>query len=252
MVGFIASWNVNGLRAALRKGFTTSVTGLDPDIICLQETKLSQNGVDMDLRDYHLYLNNAERKGYAGTAVLTKEEPLHFSKGMGMRKHDSEGRVITLEFDKFFLVNVYTPNAGRDLVRLSYRQAWDKDFRSFIRKLDSKKPVVVCGDMNVAHEKRDIARPDDNHRNAGFTDEERDGFSEHLAAGLVDTFRVFTSEGGHYSWWTYRANARARNVGWRIDYVLISERLKKSLKDATIHPDIMGSDHCPVSATITL
>ncbi len=244
----LLSWNINGLRAALKKGFLEFINNENPDIICLQETKAQQ--VDMHLAGYNYYWNSAEKKGYSGTAIFTKIKPLSVKKGINQEKHDKEGRVITLEFDKFFLVNVYTPNSQRGLARLDYRMQWDKDFHTFLKILDEKKPVIFCGDLNVAHKEIDIARPKDNRKNAGFTDEERNNFSIIIDSGFIDTFRHFNSKGENYTWWSYMFNSRAKNIGWRIDYFCVSEKLKKSLKDAFILKDITGSDHCPVGIII--
>ena len=243
------SWNVNGLRAALKKGFEDSISEISPDILCLQETKMSDEYDDV-LPDYtHYTYNSAVKKGYSGTAVLTRVEPLDVSYGIGMEEHDGEGRVITCEMDDFYIVNVYTPNARRDLARLGYRQQWDQFFLDYLKGLEKKKPVVSCGDFNVAHKEIDLARPKSNRKNAGFTDEEREGISRYFENGFLDTFREFNQEGDNYTWWSYMGGARARNVGWRIDYFIISESLRPRLKDAFILPDVMGSDHCPVGIT---
>ena len=247
----LVSWNVNGIRAALKKGFAGFVTKADPDILCLQETRARREEAGLDLPGYHVFWNPAERKGYAGTAILTKAEPLSCVFGMGKPKHDKEGRVITLEFPDWFLVTVYTPNAGRALERLAYRtEQWDPAFLRYVKKLDKKKPVVFCGDLNVAHKEIDLARPKANVKNAGFTPEERRGFDRIVKAGFMDTFREFTEEGGHYSWWSYMGRARAKNIGWRIDYFCISPALRPRLKAAHIRSDVMGSDHCPVGITL--
>ena len=244
------SWNVNGLRAALKKGFTDFVKDAQPDILCIQETKLQEGQVELDLSEYHDYWNYAQKKGYAGTAVFAKESPIDSYNDVTM--HDNEGRVITLEYENFYLVNVYTPNSQRGLTRLEYRQVWDKDFLAYVKNLEGDKPVIFCGDLNVAHKEIDLARPESNHHNAGFTDEEREDFDKIINAGFIDTFREFSKEGGNYSWWSYMFNARANNVGWRIDYFLISEKLRPRLKDAFILPNVMGSDHCPVGIEIEL
>ena len=244
----VISWNVNGLRACLTKGFQETFDALDADIFCLQETKMQEGQAEVNAPGYHFYLNSAEKRGYSGTAVFTKEEPLAISYGIGMDEHDHEGRVITLEFPAFFLVNVYTPNAQDGLKRLSYRMQWEDDFRPYLMRLDENKPVIVCGDFNVAHKEIDLKNPQSNRHNAGFTDEERAKFSELLASGFLDTFRHFYPEqAGAYSWWSYRFNARSRNAGWRIDYFLVSERFAGAVQDAQILSGITGSDHCPVA-----
>ena len=242
----LISWNVNGLRAVVGKNFYEAFKELDADIFCLQETKLTAGQIEMDLPGYYEYWNYAEKKGYSGTAVFTKKEPLSVTYGLGIEEHDHEGRVITLEFEDFYFVTVYTPNAKENLERLDYRMVWEDDFRAYLKKLDQTKPVVVCGDMNVAHEEIDLKNPKTNRRNAGFTDEERSKMTELLNAGFVDTFRYFYPDTVTYSWWSYRFKAREKNAGWRIDYFLTSERLKDRLKDASIHTEIFGSDHCPV------
>lgn len=247
------SWNVNGLRACLGKGFVAAITALDADIVCLQETKMEKGQAEVDLPGYVEYWNSAEKKGYSGTAVFTRETPKSARLGMDGPITDKEGRLITLEYDAFYLVNVYTPNAQQGLARLDYRMEWDDAFRAYLRKLDKKKPVVTCGDFNVAHEEIDIKNAKSNRRNAGFTDEERGKMTELLAAGFVDTFRsLHPDEAGAYSWWSFRANARANNVGWRIDYFLTSKRLLPKVEAAAIHPGVMGSDHCPVELDIAL
>ena len=246
------SWNVNGLRAALKKGFNDFVQDEDPNILCIQEIKLQSGQVELNFTEYHDYWNYATKKGYAGTAIFTKEKPINAFNDMGIIMHDNEGRVITLEYENFYLVNVYTPNSQRGLTRLEYRQVWDKDFLVYMKNLEAAKPVIFCGDLNVAHKEIDLARPKDNHHNAGFTDEEREDFTRIIDAGFIDTFRVFNQEGGNYSWWSYMFNAHVNNVGWRIDYFLISEMLKSNLKDAFILPGVMGSDHCPVGIEIEL
>lgn len=242
----LVSWNVNGIRACLKKGFLDFLKKESPDILCIQETKAHPEQVKLEIPGYNIFWNAAEKKGYSGTAVFTKQAPLKITKDMGVEEHDKEGRVITAEFPNFNLVNVYTPNAQHGLLRLPYRKQWDKDFRKHITMLDRIKPVITCGDFNVAHKEIDLRNPQSNRLNPGFTDEEREGFSKHLDAGFLDTFRLFNKNPGNYSWWSYRFNARARNVGWRIDYFLASEQLKKSIKEAKIMPHILGSDHCPV------
>jgi exodeoxyribonuclease-3 len=241
----LISWNVNGIRAVLKRNFHEFVEEVNPDILCLQETKASPEQVELELPGYHEFWNAAEKKGYAGTAIFSKVEPLNVVNGIGDSEGDREGRVITLEFVDYFLVNVYTPNAQRGLTRLEYRQQWDGEFLNFLKELETKKPVIFCGDLNVAHKEIDLANPQSNRRNAGFTDEERAGFDNFMQSGFIDTFRKFVKEGGHYSWWTYISNARERNVGWRIDYFCISPALRPRLQDAFILPEIMGSDHGP-------
>ena len=243
----LISWNVNGLRAAVQKGFLDYFNQEDADIFCLQETKLQAGQIDLELNGYHQYWNYAEKKGYSGTAIFTKKEPISVTYGLGIEEHDKEGRVITLEFDKFFMITVYTPNSQEALARLDYRMKWEDDFRAYLLKLNEIKPVIVCGDLNVAHQEIDLKNPKTNRKNAGFSDEEREKMSKLLESGFIDTFRYFYPElTGAYSWWSYRFNARKNNAGWRIDYFLVSERLKDSLEDAEIHKDILGSDHCPV------
>ena len=241
------SWNVNGLRACCEKGFRESFRALDADFFCLQETKMQAGQLDLEFDGYRSYWNYAEKKGYSGTAIFTRHEPLSVSYGMGIEEHDHEGRVITLEMPDFYLVNVYTPNSQDELARLGYRMRWDDDFRSYLLGLEKSKPVAVCGDMNVAHKEIDLKNPATNRRNAGFTDEERGKFSELLDSGFTDTFRYFYPDAeGVYSWWSYRFRSRERNTGWRIDYFLVSEGLKDRLAGASIHNGILGSDHCPV------
>lgn len=247
------SWNVNGLRAIMDKGFMDSFNALSADIFCLQETKLQEGQISLDLPGYHQYWNYAEKKGYSGTAVFTKEEPISVTYGIGVPEHDTEGRVITLEFEKFYFITVYVPNSQRELTRLEYRQVWEKDFLNYILSLEEKKPVIYCGDLNVAHEEIDLKNPKSNHKNAGFTDEERACFTKTLKSGYIDTFRYFYPDKADiYSWWSYMFHAREKNAGWRIDYFVASEKLKDSLKDAKIHCDIMGSDHCPVELDIEI
>ena len=241
----LLSWNVNGLRAVLKKGFVEIVDDLAPDVLCVQETKMSADYADT-LPGYTQFHLNAEKKGYSGVAAFVREEPLDVRCGIGIDEHDREGRVITLEYPDHFLVNVYTPNAQRELARLDYRQQWDRDFLAFLKSLEQSKPVVACGDFNVAHKEIDLKNPKSNRNNAGFTDEERRGFTNIVEAGFVDTFREFCSDGGHYTWWSYMFKAREKNVGWRIDYFIISAALRPRLQDAFILPEVMGSDHCPV------
>lgn len=248
----IYSWNVNGIRAVLKKGFEEWFEQTSPDILLLQETKVQDGQVTLDLPGYYQVWHYAQKKGYSGTAIFSKYQPLNFSKGLE-NISDNEGRVITLEFDNFFLVNVYTPNSKRELERLSYRhQQWDPAFLVSMQKLALKKPVIFGGDLNVAHQEIDLANPKTNHKSAGFTDQERFGFEQYLKAGFLDTFRLFNQDGGHYSWWSNFANSRARNIGWRIDYFLASGCLADKITNAQIHPQVMGSDHCPVSIKINL
>ena len=243
----LISWNVNGLRAQVRKGFLEKLEALDPDILCLQEIKLSEGQLELDLENYEEYYNYAERKGYSGTAIFTKKKPLSVTYGIGIPEHDQEGRVITMAFESFILVTCYTPNSKRGLERLDYRQVWEDAFLAYLKKLEEEKPVVVCGDLNVAHNDIDLANPASNHKNAGFTDEERAKFNQLLDNGFIDTFRYFhPDETEAYTWWSNFANSRARNIGWRIDYFLASNALKPRLISAAIHADVMGSDHCPV------
>ena len=247
----IISWNVNGIRAVLGKGFLDFVSDTDPDILCLQEVKALREQVELDLPQYHIFWNAAEKKGYSGTAILTKEKPLEVRNGMDLPEHDNEGRVITAEYKKFYLVTVYTPNSQSGLKRLDYRtKEWDVAFREYVSELDKKKPVVFCGDLNVAHKEIDLAHPAANVKNAGFTPQERLSFSKLLDNGFIDSFREFNQEPHQYSWWSYRTRARERNVGWRIDYFCVSERIKTNLKGASILADVHGSDHCPVAIDI--
>ena len=240
------SWNVNGLRACVGKEFEQQFKDLDADFFCLQETKMQAGQLDISFPGYESYWNYADKKGYSGTAIFTKHKPLSVTYGIDIDEHDHEGRVITLEMDDFYLVTVYTPNSQDGLRRLEYRMKWEDDFQAYLHKLDEKKPVIVCGDMNVAHQEIDLKNPKTNHKNAGFTDEEREKMTQLLSNGFIDTFRTLYPEQVTYSWWSYRFRAREKNTGWRIDYFLISERLKDRLEDAKIHTEIMGSDHCPV------
>lgn len=243
----LISWNVNGLRACVGKGFQDFFNAEDADIFCLQETKLQEGQIELDLPGYHQYWNYAEKKGYSGTAIFTKEEPLSVTYGMGIEEHDHEGRVITLEFPEFYMITVYTPNSKDGLLRLDYRMQWEDDFLAYIKKLEKNKPVIFCGDLNVAHNDIDLKNPKNNHRNPGFTDEERGKFTIITQSGLIDTFRYFyPNMEDAYSWWSYRFHAREKNIGWRIDYFVVSESLKDRLQDALIYKDILGSDHCPV------
>lgn len=247
----LISWNVNGIRACVKKGFLDFFKETDADIFCLQETKLQEGQIELELEGYHQYWNYAERKGYSGTAIFTKQEPRSVSYGLGIEEHDQEGRIITLEFDNFYMVTVYTPNSKNELLRLDYRMVWEDEFRSYLLRLNETKPVIVCGDLNVAHQEIDLKNPKTNQKNAGFTIEERTKMSTLLDSGFIDTFRFFYPElEGAYSWWSYRFNARKNNAGWRIDYFLTSQELKENLKDAKIHSDILGSDHCPVELDI--
>ncbi|MCI6653146.1 MAG: exodeoxyribonuclease III [Ruminococcus sp.] len=249
----LISWNVNGLRACVTKGFVDIFNDLDADIFCLQETKLQQGQIDLNLEGYHQYWNYAEKKGYSGTAVFTKEEPLDVIYGIGIEEHDKEGRCITLEFKDFYLVTCYTPNSQNELKRLDYRMKWENDFRSYINTLDRKKPVILCGDLNVAHKEIDLKNPKTNRKNAGFTDEERGKMTELLESGFTDSFRyIYPDKEGIYSWWSYRFNARKNNAGWRIDYFITSNSIKDKIEDAKIHTDILGSDHCPVELDINI
>ena len=249
----LISWNVNGLRACNDKGFSEAFRSLDADFFCLQETKMQEGQLNLEFEGYKSYWNYAEKKGYSGTAIFTRKEPLSVSLGMGIDDHDHEGRVITLEMDNFYLVTVYTPNSQDGLKRLDYRMTWEDDFRAFLKDLDSRKPVLVCGDLNVAHKEIDLKNPKNNRMNAGFTDQEREKFQTLLDAGFIDTFRYFYPDmTSIYSWWSYRFKAREKNAGWRIDYFLASERLAEKLKDAKIHTEIFGSDHCPVELDIDL
>ena len=255
----LTSWNVNGIRAVMKKGFMEFFNENESDILCLQETKASPEQVNLDIPNYDHYWNSAEKKGYSGTVIFTKLKPLNVENGLGIEKHDSEGRVITMEFDKWFLVNCYTPNAKRDLSRLPYRYAeWDIDFLNYVKHLEKRKPVVFVGDLNVAHTEDDLANPQSNKTtksrpgNAGFTDQERESFDNIVKAGFIDSFREFYQGNGHYTWWSYMGNSRARNVGWRIDYICLSAVLKDKLKSASILPEVMGSDHCPVEVELDI
>ena len=248
----LISWNVNGLRACMTKGFMDAFESLNADIFCLQETKLSEGQLALELPGYHQYWNYAEKKGYSGTAIFTKEEPLSAAYGIGIPEHDHEGRVITLEYEKFYFVTVYTPNSQDGLKRLDYRMEWEKAFLAYLKKLEEKKPVIFCGDLNVAHQEIDLKNPKTNRKNAGFTDQEREKFTRLLEAGFVDTYRYFyPQQEGVYSWWSYRFKAREKNAGWRIDYFCVSETLKSRLESAAIHTEILGSDHCPVELVIS-
>ena len=249
----LISWNVNGIRACHGKGFLDFFNGIDADIFCLQETKMQEGQLMLELPGYYQFWNYAEKKGYSGTAIFTKKEPLSVTYGMGIEEHDKEGRVITLEFESFYMITVYTPNSQDGLKRLDYRMKWEEDFLAYIQKLDKKKPVIYCGDLNVAHKEIDLKNPKTNRKNAGFTDEERAKMSKVLESGFIDTFRYFYPDQEQiYSWWSYRFKAREKNAGWRIDYFICSESLKDKLEDAKIHTEVFGSDHCPVELDIAL
>lgn len=247
----LISWNVNGIRACVEKGFLDFFQNIDADIFCLQETKLQAGQIELDLEGYHQYWNYAKKKGYSGTAIFTKKEPISVAYGIGIEEHDNEGRVITLEYDNFFFVTCYTPNSQNELARLPYRMTWEDDFLAYLKKLDTTKPVILCGDLNVAHKEIDLKNPKTNRKNAGFTDEEREKMSTLLANGFTDTFRYFYPDmEGIYSWWSYRFKAREKNSGWRIDYFISSSRIDDKLTGAKIHTDVFGSDHCPVELTL--
>jgi|TARA_B100001540_G_scaffold287057_1_gene281280 exodeoxyribonuclease-3 len=249
----IISWNVNGIRAVLKKGFLDFMNQENPDIICIQETKASPEQVELNLENYpYKYWNSAIKKGYSGTAIFSKIKPITIENNLQIEKHDQEGRVICFELDNYYLVTVYTPNSKRDLSRLDYRhKEWDVDFLKYLKKLESKKPVIFCGDLNVAHKEIDLKNPKPNKRNAGFTEEERQGFENYVKAGFVDTFRMFNKEPNHYTWWSYMFNSRAKNVGWRIDYFCVSNIIKNKVNEARILPEVMGSDHAPILIEIT-
>lgn len=247
------SWNVNGLRACVQKGFLDFFKEADADIFCIQESKLQEGQIELPLEGYHQYWNYAKKKGYSGTAVFSKEEPVSVAYGIGIEEHDQEGRVITLEFGTYYLVTVYTPNSQNELARLPYRMEWEEAFLAYLKGLEEKKPVIFCGDLNVAHKEIDLKNPKTNRRNAGFTDEEREKFTKLTESGFIDTYRYFyPDQEGVYSWWSYRFRAREKNAGWRIDYFCVSESLRDSLRDARIHTEVMGSDHCPVELQIEL
>lgn len=249
----LISWNVNGLRACVGKGFLDYFKEQQANIFCLQETKLQEGQIDLELEGYHQYWNYAEKKGYSGTAIFTKQEPISVQYGLGIDEHDKEGRVITLEFENFYMVTVYTPNSQEKLARLDYRMVWEDEFRKFLLELDKKKPVIICGDLNVAHKEIDLKNPKTNRKNAGFSDEERAKMTTLLESGFVDSFRYFYPDRAEiYSWWSYRFSARAKNAGWRIDYFLVSDRIKTNMKDAEIHTEVLGSDHCPVVLNINI
>ncbi len=249
----LISWNVNGIRACVKKGFMDFFKEIDADVFCIQESKMQEGQLELELEGYYQYWNYAVKKGYSGTAIFTKQEPVSVYYGLGIESHDLEGRVITLEFDKYYIVTVYTPNSQSELARLDYRLQWEEDFRNYLKRLEEKKSVIVCGDMNVAHEEIDLKNPKTNRKNAGFTDEEREKFSQLIDAGFIDTYRYFyPNVTDVYSWWSYRFSARVKNAGWRIDYFLVSEKIKDKLIDARIHTEIMGSDHCPVELDIEI
>ena len=249
----LISWNVNGIRACVQKGFVDFFNEVDADIFCIQESKLQEGQINLELEGYHQYWNYAEKKGYSGTAIFSKNKPISVSNGINIEEHDQEGRVITLEFENFYMVNVYTPNSQRELTRLKYRQQWEDDFRNYLLGLDKIKPVIVCGDMNVAHKEIDLKNPKSNRRNAGFTDEERAKMTTLLDSGFTDSFRyLYPDKENCYTWWSYMMKAREKNIGWRIDYFLVSNKVKDKIKEAKIHSDIMGSDHCPVELDIDL
>lgn len=248
----LISWNVNGIRACINKGFEDFFNQANADIFCIQESKCQEGQVELNFKGYKSYWNYAEKKGYSGTAIFTKKEPLNVSYGIGIEEHDKEGRVITLEFDNFYMVDVYTPNSKRGLERLDYRQVWEDDFRKYLLKLNKIKPVIMCGDLNVAHEEIDLKNPKTNRKNAGFTDEEREKMTELLGAGFTDTYRCIYPEKVEYSWWSYIGRAREKNIGWRIDYFIVSNKLSKKIKEAKIYTEIMGSDHCPIGLEIDL
>lgn len=248
------SWNVNGLRACIDKGFFDFFNNLNADFFCIQETKMQEFQKNFETpKDYKLYWNSAEKKGYSGTLILTKHKPLNVTYDIGIEEHSFEGRVITLEMDKFYLVNCYTPNSKRGLLRLDYRMTWENDFLKYLKKLDKIKPIILCGDLNVAHKEIDLKNPDSNHKNAGFTDEERDKMSILLNSGFTDTFRyLYPEKTDSYTWWSYMFNARKNNVGWRIDYFIVSDRIKNLVKDSIIHSDVFGSDHCPIELLLDI
>ncbi len=249
----LISWNVNGLRAVLKKGFLDFFSEIDADIFCIQETKMQKEQADFNFPGYFEYWNQAEKKGYSGTLILSKKKPISETYGIGIEEHDKEGRVITLEFDKFYMVNCYTPNSKRELERLEYRQKWEDDFRNYLIKLDKEKPVILCGDLNVAHQEIDLKNPKSNRHNAGFTDEERSKMTELLSNQFIDTFRfLYPDETDSYTWWSYMGDARRKNIGWRIDYFITSESLSKRIIDSKIHAEILGSDHCPIELDILM
>lgn len=248
----LVSWNVNGIRACITKGFYDFFQEIDADILCIQETKMQEGQMEIITPDYHQYMNSAEKKGYSGVMVFTKKEPLSYTYGIGIEEHDHEGRVVTLEYENFYFVGCYTPNSKDGLLRLPYRMSWEDDFKSYLKNLEKKKPVILCGDLNVAHNEIDLKNPKTNRRNAGFSDEERAKMTALLADGFIDTYRYLYPDKVEYSWWSYRFKAREKNAGWRIDYFIVSESLKERIQEAQIHTDVFGSDHCPVSLVIDL
>ncbi len=249
----LISWNVNGIRACINKGFKDFFNEIDSDIFCIQETKCQKDQIDLEFEGYTSYWNSAEKKGYSGTAIFTKQKPISVTYGIGIEEHDKEGRVITLEFEKFYMINIYTPNSKRELERLAYRQIWEDEIRKYMLKLNENKPVIMCGDLNVAHKEIDLKNPKTNRHNAGFTDEERNKMTELLDAGFVDTFRIlYPDKENAYSWWSYMGHAREKNVGWRIDYFIVSKSIENCIKEAKIHSEIFGSDHCPVELEIDI
>lgn len=248
----LISWNVNGIRACVQKGFLDFFKEIDADIFCIQESKCQEGQISLELEGYNQYWNYAEKKGYSGTAIFTKKKPLSVNYGIGIEEHDKEGRVITLEFEDFFVITVYTPNSQNELARLDYRMSWEDDFRRYLKSLEENKAVIVCGDLNVAHKEIDLKNPKTNRKNAGFTDEEREKFTKLLDSGFIDSFRYFYPDlKGVYSWWSYRFNSRKNNAGWRIDYFIVSKELESRLKEAKIHTEVLGSDHCPVELVIS-
>lgn len=248
----LISWNVNGIRACVQKGFLDFFKEIDADIFCIQESKCQEGQISLELEGYNQYWNYAKKKGYSGTAIFTKKKPLSVNYGIGIEEHDKEGRVITLEFEDFFIITVYTPNSQNELARLEYRMKWEDDFRKYLKSLEENKPVIACGDLNVAHKEIDLKNPKTNRKNAGFTEEEREKFTELLRSGFIDSFRYFYPDlKGVYSWWSYRFNSRKNNAGWRIDYFIVSKELEDRLKDAKIHTEVLGSDHCPVELVIS-
>ncbi len=249
----LISWNVNGLRAIYKKGFEEFFKNIDADIFCIQETKMQEGQFEFEMPGVNIYMNSAVKKGYSGTAIFTKLSPISATYGIGIEEHDQEGRVITLEFEEFFLVNVYTPNSQRELTRLEYRMKWEEDFKNYLKKLDKNKPIIMCGDLNVAHNEIDLKNPKQNRKNAGFTDEERNKMTNLLNDGFTDTYRLlYPDKENAYTWWSYMANARQKNIGWRIDYFIVSNRLNNKIKNAEIYSDIMGSDHCPIGLDIAI
>jgi len=249
----LISWNVNGIRAVYKKGFEDFLKNVNADLFSIQETKMQEGQFELNVPGYQVFLNSAERKGYSGTAIFTKISPCNVYYGIGIEEHDHEGRVITLEFNKFYLVNVYTPNSGRELARLSYRTVWEVDFRNYLKKLDNNKPIIICGDLNVAHNEIDLKNPKSNHKNAGFTNEERAEMTKLLDSGFVDSFRyLYPDRTDCYTWWSYMNNSREKNVGWRIDYFIVSDRIKNNINESSIFPEVMGSDHCPICLEIDL